>query len=98
MSHDAKHSIFLSAKKSSYGLHSYTREYISALLRDVEVYISNNDSMPAHALITSLEEADTHMLCGMYDSIGNLTNSLLVDLTNILVVCMGGYEQCNHKL
>jgi len=62
MPHDAKHSIFLSESKGSLGLCSFTLQYLSALLRDVEVYMSNDGSMPAHALITSLSEATKQAL------------------------------------
>jgi hypothetical protein len=55
--HDAKHSIFISKRKGGIGLRSFTREFIGALLRDTEVYISNEGSDPTHALICSLEEA-----------------------------------------
>jgi hypothetical protein len=44
MSHDAKHGIFLSEIRGGYGLQSFTREYMSALLRDIEVYITNDNS------------------------------------------------------
>jgi len=54
MQHDAKHSIFISLKRGGFGLKSFTREYTSALLRDTEVYISNEASLPAHALLSSL--------------------------------------------
>jgi hypothetical protein len=62
MPHDAKHSIFLSEKLRGLGLCSFTREYVGALLWDIEVYISNNISLPAHALITSIEEATKQKL------------------------------------
>ena len=57
MPSDAKHSIFISRKKGGNGVRSFTREYIGALLRDVEVYISNNDSLPTHTLLASIEAA-----------------------------------------
>jgi len=57
MTSDAKHSIFISEKRGGLGLHSFSKEYIGALLRDVEVYILNESSLPAHALVTSIEEA-----------------------------------------
>jgi hypothetical protein len=62
MPHDAKHSIFLSEKLGGLGLCSFTRECVGALLRDVEVYISNDSSIPAHALITSIEEVTKQKL------------------------------------
>ena len=54
---DSKHSIFLSEKLGGIGVRCFTQEYVSALLRDLEVFITNQDSLPAHALINSLEEA-----------------------------------------
>ena len=54
---DAKHRIFLSCKKGGIGVRSFTSEYIGALLRDIEVYISNENSLPAHALLASIEAA-----------------------------------------
>jgi len=57
MPSDAKHSIFLSEKRGGLGLHSFTKQYIGALMRDIEVYISNVDTMPAHALKASIEAA-----------------------------------------
>jgi hypothetical protein len=57
MSSDAKHNMFISEKRGGLGLHSFSREYIGALLRDLEVYISAEESLLAHALVTSLEEA-----------------------------------------
>jgi hypothetical protein len=36
----------------------FTREYIGALLWDIEVQISNPDSLAAHALCASIEEAN----------------------------------------
>jgi len=48
MSHDAKHG-FLSEKRGGCGLQSFTRECMSALLCDIEVYITNDNSLPAHA-------------------------------------------------
>jgi hypothetical protein len=74
-SHDAKHSIFLSKKKGGYGLHSFTREYVSALLRDIEVYISNGDSLPAHALLASIDEATKQCLWTLFHA-GKIPNTL----------------------
>ena len=62
MASDAKHSIFISEKRGGIEIRSFTRKYIAALLRDVEIYISNEDTLPAHALITSLEEATKQKL------------------------------------
>jgi hypothetical protein len=58
----ADFSVFISRKKGGIGVRSFTREYIGALLRDIEVYITNLDSLPAHALINSLEEATKKQL------------------------------------
>jgi hypothetical protein len=55
MNNDAKHHIFISQRKGGLGVKSFTREYIGALLRDIEVEISNPDSMAAHALHASIE-------------------------------------------
>jgi len=63
---DAKHSIFLSEKLGGLGLRSFTREYVGALLRDIEVYISNENSLPAHALETSIEEATKQRLWNLF--------------------------------
>jgi hypothetical protein len=63
---DAKHSIFLSEKLGGLGLRSFTREYVGALLRDIEVYISNENSLPAHALVTSIEEATKQKLWNLF--------------------------------
>jgi hypothetical protein len=38
---DAKHSTFLSEKRGGLGLHSFTREYMGSLIRDIEVYTSH---------------------------------------------------------
>jgi len=62
MASNAKHSIFISEKRGGIGIRSFTKEYIAALLRDVEIYTSNEDTLPAHALITSLEEATKQKL------------------------------------
>jgi len=55
--HDAKHAIFISKKRGGIGVRCFLREFVGALMRDVEVYISNEDSYPSHALMASLEEA-----------------------------------------
>jgi hypothetical protein len=57
MSSDAKHSIFLSKKKGGIGIRSFTREYMGALLKDIEVFISNQNILTAHALLSSIEAA-----------------------------------------
>jgi hypothetical protein len=51
MASDAKHNIFLSHKKGGIGIHGFTHEYIGALLQDIEVYISNRNSLTSHARI-----------------------------------------------
>jgi len=57
MTHDAKHHIFISQKRGGIGVRSFTREYIGALMRDIEVEISNPSSLSAHSLCASLEAA-----------------------------------------
>jgi hypothetical protein len=66
MPNDAKHSIFLSEKRGGIGVRSFTREYMSALLRNIEVYISNTTSLPAHALIASIEAATQQCLWNLH--------------------------------
>ncbi len=55
---DAKHNIFISIRKGGIGVKSYTREYLGALFRDLEVYISNENSLTTHAILSSSEEAN----------------------------------------
>ncbi len=57
MSCDAKHSIFISSKKGGIGVRCFTREYIGSLLRDTEVYISNDECFTSHAVRASIEAA-----------------------------------------
>jgi hypothetical protein len=71
MAHDAKHSVFISGAKGGIGIDSFTSQYICALLRDLEVYISNDGSLPAHALKTSLEEATKQTLWMLFQD-GNI--------------------------
>lgn len=59
MPSDAKHSIFVARKKGGNGMRHFTREYIGALLRDIEVYFSNPESLPAYAMLASIEAATT---------------------------------------
>jgi len=54
---DAKHGIFLSSNQGGIGAHFFTQEYIGALLRGIEVYISNENTMTAHTLLSSIEES-----------------------------------------
>jgi hypothetical protein len=55
--------VYLSQKKrEGFRIRSFTREHITALLRDVKIYISNEDTLPAHALEMSLEEATKQKL------------------------------------
>jgi len=62
MPSDAKHNTFISEKRGGMGLRSFTREYVGALMRDIEVYISNANTLPAHALQASIEEATKQCL------------------------------------
>jgi hypothetical protein len=62
MPSDAKHNIFISEKRGGLGLRSFTREYIGALLRDIEVYITNDNTSSAHALHASIEAASMQCL------------------------------------
>jgi hypothetical protein len=66
MPSDAKHSIFISQKKGGIEVRSFTREYIGALLRDIEVYISNENSITTHALLASIEAAHNQQLWKLY--------------------------------
>jgi hypothetical protein len=66
MPSDAKHSIFLSEKRGGIGVRSFTREYMGSLLRDIEVYISNDKSLPAHALVSSIEEATKQCMWNLH--------------------------------
>jgi len=66
MPSDAKHSIFMSKKRGGIGIRSFTREYIGALLQNIEVYISNDNSLPVHALCTSINEATKQKLWNLY--------------------------------
>jgi hypothetical protein len=54
---DAKHANFISEKQGGIGVRSFTRTYIGALLRDMEVHISNDENTTTHALSTSISEA-----------------------------------------
>jgi len=56
MPNDAKHSIFISEKRGGISVRSFTQEYVGALMRDIEVYIAEEDSVTAHALHSSIEE------------------------------------------
>jgi hypothetical protein len=66
MPSNAKHSIFISVKEGGIGVRSFTREYMGALRRDIEVYISQANSLTAHALISSIEEASKQVLWNLY--------------------------------
>jgi hypothetical protein len=61
------------------GFRCFTREYISALLQDIEVYISNKNSLPAHALKSSIEEATKLALWNLHlqSRIPNSINALV---------------------
>jgi hypothetical protein len=63
---DAKHSIFLSDQRGSIGVRSFTCEYMRALLRDIEVYISNERSLTVHALLYSIEEASKKCIWNLH--------------------------------
>jgi hypothetical protein len=52
---DAKHNVLITEKRGGLGLRSFTREYLGALIRDIEVYISNPGSTPTHSLCASIE-------------------------------------------
>jgi hypothetical protein len=78
MPFDAKHSIFIAEKRRGLGLRSFTREYIGALLRDIEVYITCENSLPAHALMASIEGAAQQNLW-IYDQ-----NNMLPALPNFV--------------
>jgi hypothetical protein len=62
MASDAKHNIFISEKRGGIGIQSITREYVGALLRDIEVYTTNENTLPAHALEARIEEATKQKL------------------------------------
>jgi hypothetical protein len=66
MSSDAKHTIFISNKYGGIGVRSFTGEYVGALLRDLEVYISDSSSITAHALISSIEAAVKQSCWSLY--------------------------------
>ncbi len=44
------------------GVKSFTQQYLCALVRDTEVYISNNGSFPTHSLVASIEAATQQTL------------------------------------
>ena len=66
MDNDTKHHIFISQKRGGIGVKSFTREYIGSLLRDIEVQITNPDSLSAHALCASIEAASQKRLWNLY--------------------------------
>jgi len=68
MSTDAKHNIFMSPRIGGIGVKSFTREYVGGLLRDIEVHITNTDSLPAHALVASIEAATTQRLFNLHQA------------------------------
>jgi hypothetical protein len=57
MPNDAWHRIFISEKRGGIGVCSFTQAYVGALLRDIEVYIAEDNSVTGHALLSSIEEA-----------------------------------------
>jgi len=42
-------------KRDGVGVHCFTREYVGALLRDVEVFISDKECTTTHAMLESIE-------------------------------------------
>ena len=72
---DAKHSIFLSIRKGGLGVHSFTQEFVGALLKDIEDYISNKNSLTSHALLSSIEEAYNQQLWRLHKDGRVPTNS-----------------------
>jgi hypothetical protein len=66
MPSDAKHTIFISNKYGGIGVRSFTREYVGALLRDLEVYLSDSSIITAHALISSIEPAAKQSCWSLY--------------------------------
>jgi hypothetical protein len=52
---DAKHSIFISEKRDGIEVSCFTREYVGALIRDVEVFISDKECTTTHAMLASIE-------------------------------------------
>jgi hypothetical protein len=78
MPSDAKHNIFMTVKKGGIGIKSFSHEYIGALLRDIEVYISNDKNPTAHALISSIEEATKQNIWNLYrdEKIPNFTTAV----------------------
>jgi hypothetical protein len=64
MPSDAKHSIFVSCKKGGIGIRSFVQEYMDALLRDVEVYISDTKSLTSHAILSSIEAVTKQHIYG----------------------------------
>jgi len=57
MPNDAWHRIFIPEKRGGIGVCSFTQAYVGALLRDIEVYIAEDNSVTGHALLSSIEEA-----------------------------------------
>jgi hypothetical protein len=49
--------VFLYHAKKEVGIRSFVQEYMGALLRDVEVYISDTKSLTSHAILSSIESA-----------------------------------------
>ena len=69
MENDTKHHIFISQKKGGIGVKSFFQEYIGVLLQDVEVQISNPNSLAdAHAMCASIEEAVKKSLWELHQS------------------------------
>jgi len=85
MSHDAKH-------RGRIGLQSFTKEFVSVLLRDLEVYITHVTSLPAHALCTSLEEAIKQYLWKLVYEIyeNKIPSTLSENINRINQFCISG--------
>jgi hypothetical protein len=45
---------------------SFTREYLGSLLREIEVHITNEHSLPAHALLASIETATKQCIWNLH--------------------------------
>ncbi len=84
MTNDAKHSIFISEKRGGIGVQCFTIEYVGALIRDIEVFITKEDRVTAHALLASIDETKKQslwkLLCDgklpTYSSAYSRTNNL----------------------
>jgi hypothetical protein len=73
LSSDAKHGIFISKKQGGIGVCSFTKAYVGALLRDLEVYISHEGSNTSHAILASIQAA-TRKRMWMLKEAGKIPN------------------------